>query len=221
MSARKGILKTVLVICLFMALMVGLLINKMLTKPVLNTDQLKERGVFLYDTPRLIKPFSLLDHQGQVFDNNRLKGKWTLVFFGFTFCPDVCPTTLAMLKNALAIIDDKSLLASTQVLMVTVDPARDTVQQLKPYISYFHPDFLGVTGDFLKIHSFATNLSAPFQKVPGGGENYSVDHSAYIFLINPYGDYQGFLKPPFAADTFSLNYQSVRAMYKDYPTAPE
>lgn len=216
MSGAAGIKKTVIIICLFMATMVGLLVHKQLSRPMLTVEELRDHGVFLYDKPRIIKPFSLLDHHGQPFDNKRLQGKWSLVFFGFTYCPDVCPTTMAMMKNMLASIEDKSIVENTQVLMVTVDPARDTVAQLAQYVPYFHPDFIGITGEFLNIHSFATNLSAPFQKVPGGGENYSVDHSAYVFLVNPYGDYQGFFKPPFAADVFKQNYLSVREIYKDY-----
>ncbi len=216
MSAKKGIIKTVIFLCLFMALMVGLLVNKMLSKPVLNTEQLKERGVFLYEQPRIIKPFTLIDQQGQAFNNERLKGHWTLVFFGFTFCADVCPTTLAMLNKAVTSIEDKKLKKSTQVVMVSVDPARDTAAQLQQYMAYFNKDFTGVTGEFLKIHGFATNLGAPFQKVPGGGENYLVDHSGYIFLINPYGDYQGFFKPPFTAEGFVQHYESARALFKDY-----
>lgn len=216
MSAAAGIKKTVFLIFLFMALMLGLLVNKQLSKPMLNIEQLRDQGVFVYDKPRVIKPFTLIDHHEQAFNNERLKGKWTIVFFGFTFCPDICPTTLAMLKNALALIDDKTVLENTQVVLVTVDPARDTPAQLKLYVPYFHKDFIGVTGEFLKIHSFATNLAAPFQKVPGGGENYSVDHSASIYLINPYGDYQGFFKPPFSAEVFVQHYLSIREMYKEY-----
>jgi protein SCO1/2 len=215
MSAAAGIKKTVIIICVFMLAMIGLLVNKQLSKPLLNTEQLRDQGVFLYDKPRIIKPFSLIDHHGQVFDNERLKGKWSLVFFGFTFCADVCPTTMSMLKTMYAGIEDKSMQASTQVLLVSVDPARDTKEQLAQYVPYFNPDFLGVTGEFMSVYGFATNLSAPFQKVPGGGENYVVDHSGYIFLINPRGDYQGFFKPPFDADNFRQHYYSVRDIYHD------
>lgn len=215
MSTFSGIRNTVLAICLFMVAMVGMLVYKQLSRPLLSAEQLRDHGVFMYDNPRIIKPFVLEDHHGQGFDNARLQGQWTIAFFGFTFCPDVCPTTMAMLSQALAGIEDQKILANTQVLLVTVDPARDTVAQLAQYVPYFNPGFLGVTGDFLKIHAFATNLGAPFQKVPGGGDNYAVDHSGYIFLINPRGDYQGFFKPPFAPDTFRQNYLSVRKIYQD------
>ena len=115
----------------------------------------------------------------------------------------------------MSVIEDKSLVESTQVMLVTVDPARDTVEQLGQYVPYFNQSFVGVTGEFLKVHSFATNLSAPFQKVPGGGKNYLVDHSSYIFVINPRGDYHGFFKPPFSPEGFAYNYESVRALHKD------
>lgn len=214
MSAASGIKKTVIIICLFMALFIGLSVHKMLSKPLLSNEQLREHGVFMYDKPRQIKPFKLQDNHGVVFDNTRLKGKWTLVFFGFTYCPDVCPTTLAMLKTMMAGIEDKAIVDSTNIVFLSVDPARDTVAQLNLYVPYFDPTFLGVTGEFMATYGFASNLSAPFQKVPGGGENYSIDHSANIFLINSYGDYQGFFKPPFSADALREYYLSVRHNYQ-------
>ena len=215
MSTKTGIRNTLIVICLFMASMVGLLVHKMMSHPMLTAEQLRDHGVFIYENPRIIKPFSLIDHHGKPFTNERLQKKWTLMFFGYTSCPDVCPTTMAMLKQMVEGIKDKNIQASTQVLMVTVDPARDTVDKMAVYVPYFNKDFTGITGDFLKIHAFATNLGAPFQKVPNGGDNYSVDHSGYIFLVNPRGDAQGFFRPPFSPDSFRQNYLSVREIYQD------
>ena len=89
-----------------------------------------------------------MDHHGQVFDNDRLLGKWTLVFFGFTYCPDICPTTMGFLNELMGQLEGTEA-EDTEVVMVTVDPARDTVEQLASYVPYFNPDFTGVTGDFL------------------------------------------------------------------------
>lgn len=214
-DSRRNIRLTIIVICLFMVAMVGLLVNKQLTQPPMTVQQLRERGVFIFDQPRIIKPFELIDHKGKSFTRERLQGQWTLVFFGFTFCPDICPTTMAMLNTAVSGMEDKSIRNSTGVVMVSVDPARDTVEKLAPYIDYFNPAFTGVTGEFLNIHALATNMNAAFQKVPGGGDNYTVDHSAYVFLVNPKGDYHGFFKPPFNPERFREHYLAVRELYPD------
>ena len=121
--------------------------------------------------------------------------RWTLIFFGFTHCPDICPTTMAELAEL------KSQLAGTEasdarVVMVSVDPARDTPDRLAQYVPYFHPDFIGVTGEFAEILSVAQRLNAPFRKVsePDGG--YQMEHSANVMLMNPRGDYHGFFRAP-------------------------
>lgn len=214
-DSRRNIRLTIIGICLFMAAMIGLLVNKQLSQPAISKEQLREQGVFLFDQPRIIKPFSLLDHHGNAFTEQQLQGQWSLVFFGFTFCPDICPATMAMLNQVVRGIDDPAIAASTRVVLVSVDPARDTVAQLGLYVPYFNPDFTGVTGEFFTIHALATNLNAAFQKVPGGGDNYTVDHSAYVFLVNPRGDYQGFFKPPFDAERFRQHYLAVRELYRD------
>ena len=103
----------------------------------------------------------------------------------------------------------------TQVVLVSVDPARDTVEQLAGYVPYFNPDFIGVTGEFLDIHRFATALNTPFRKVPGQDENYLVDHSANVVLINPRGDYHGFFKAPLDLAKMKITYRSVIALW-DY-----
>ncbi|MGI9294911.1 MAG: SCO family protein, partial [Pseudomonadales bacterium] len=122
-------------------------------------------------------------------------------------------TTLATLrsfKQALA----PELLQDTQVVFVSVDPARDTHTQLAQYVEYFDPDFIGVSGEFLELQRFTQQLNTAFNKVPGGGENYLVDHSANIVLINPRGDYQGFIKPPFDLVRLTHAYEQLRLNYQ-------
>ena len=102
----------------------------------------------------------------------------------------------------------------TQVVLVTVDPARDSVEQLAGYVPYFNADFIGVTGEFLDIHRFATALNTPFRKVPGQDENYLVDHSANVVLINPRGDYHGFFKAPLDLAKMKTTYRSARLLWE-------
>jgi protein SCO1/2 len=97
---------------------------------------------------------------------------------------------------------------------VTVDPARDSVEKLADYVPYFHPDFIGVTGDFLTILSFAGNVNAAFQKIPLEGGNYTMDHSANLFIINDKGDFQGFIKPPLTPEKIAADYEAVRKLYQ-------
>ena len=92
-----------------------------------------------------LAPFSLVDQDGKAFDVDRLKGRWTFMFFGYTNCPDVCPTTLQTMKDAWKLLDKKSL-DKTQMVFVSVDADRDPPAVLKKYVNYFHPDFIGVTG---------------------------------------------------------------------------
>lgn len=212
-DTRKNIRLTVAGLCVFIAAVLGLLVFKQLHQPPMTVEQLREQGVFVFDQPRIVKPFELRSHKDKPFTNADLQDKWSLVFFGFTFCPDICPTTLAMLNQAVKLIEDPEILASTQVVMVSVDPARDTVAQLSQYVPYFNPDFIGVTGEFFNIHAVATNFNAAFQKVPGKDGSYTVDHSAYIFLVNPKGDYHAFMKPPFTAQQIEAHYQAVRALF--------
>ena len=158
-------------------------------------------------------PDRLVDHRGEPFGRARFEGSWSLVFFGFTYCPDICPTTMAQLDDFVGRLEESEA-RDTRVVMVSVDPARDTVEQLARYVPFFNPDFIGVTGDFLDIHRFATALNTPFRKVPGQGDDYLVDHSANVALINPRGDYHGFFKAPLDLGKMELTYRSVRERWK-------
>lgn len=212
-TRHPSIVKTIFFIMGFMLLILGLMVNKLVNPPVLSVEQFKQRGVFLFDTARRIKDFELQDHHGDVFNKEDLQGKWGLAFFGFTNCPDVCPTTLAMLNQVVGQIDVKDIQDTTQVMLFSVDPARDTVETLSTYMPFFNTEFIGVSGNFLQILAFSANLNAPFHKVLTG-DTYTVDHSAYIFLINPHGDYQGFFKPPFDVEDLKQNYLAVREKYQ-------
>ncbi len=202
---------TVLGLCVFMALLVAMLVQRISQPTVLNKSHLSANGAYVFEKPRIIKEFQLVDHYGKAFNKDSLRDKWTLMFFGYTACPDVCPTTLTALTRVYKQLQDTEALKDTQVVLVTVDPARDTVTQLAQYLPYFHEDFIGVTGEFLDIHRLATNVNVAFNKIPGGGENYAVDHSANLVLINPMGDYHGFFKPPFDLAKLKMTYRSIRS----------
>lgn len=115
------------------------------------------------------------------------RGKVVLLYFGYTFCPDICPTSLGFTSQALSMLD-KSELESVQVLFVTVDPERDTLDKLKSYTAYFHPNILGLSGTPDEIAKVAKSYGASYAKQDtGSAGGYVVDHSAYIHVIAPDG----------------------------------
>jgi len=135
-------------------------------------------------------PFTLVDQDGRAVDQRLLTGKWSLVFFGYTYCPDVCPTTLAALGQAMKDLGPAA--GRVQVVFITVDPARDTPGALKRYLSApaFPKNLVGLTGTPAEIAQVAKEYVVYYQK-DGTGPNYTMDHSTAIYLMDPAGRYHG------------------------------
>lgn len=212
-SQARGIRYTVIAVLVFIVVVVAGFVHRIQMPRVLSAAEMKINGLYLLDTPRDLGAFELLDHHGQPFTPASLEGQWSLLFFGFTHCPDVCPTTMSFLNQFSQQLEGTEA-QDTQVIMVSVDPARDTVAQLAGYVPFFNPDFVGVTGEFLDVHRFATALNTPFRKVPGQGDDYQVDHSANVVLINPRGDYHGFFKAPLDLAKMKVTYRSARVLWE-------
>ena len=208
----RGIRLTVLAIVSIAIILVGGFFYAFTRARVMTTEELKSQGAYLYENPRLLPNFTLENDRGERITPTTFQGQWGVVFFGFTYCPDVCPTTLAQLK-AFYLELDPEVQADTQIWLASVDPARDTPEQLHSYLDFFHPAFRGITGDFLEIHRFATSLNIPFTKGPGGGSNYLVEHSANVALINPKGHSVGFFKAPLEISKMKRAYLSIREYY--------
>jgi cytochrome oxidase Cu insertion factor (SCO1/SenC/PrrC family) len=146
-------------------------------------------------------PFELTDHTGKLRTERDFRGKLMLVYFGFTYCPDVCPTDLQAIGLAL----DKLGTAadSVQPLFITVDPERDTPQHLAEYVPMFHPRLIGLTGSAEAIRKAADAYKVYYAKVDppkGDGGYYTVDHTAFIYLMDREGNYLGFFPPGTSAD---------------------
>ena len=208
----RGIRLTLLALAVVITIIVAGFVYRIPMPRILTEEEMKINGLYLLQPPRNFGQLNLVDHRGEAFNNASLQDKWTLVFFGFTYCPDICPTTMSFLNEMMGQLDGTEA-EDTQVVMVTVDPARDTVEQLASYVPYFNPEFIGVTGEFLDIHRFATALNTPFRKVVGEGDDYLIDHSANVVLINPRGDYHGFFKAPLDMAKMKLTYRSARALW--------
>lgn len=156
-------------------------------------------GQFLtYPEPKVVTPVILQGGNGEAFPVEQLKGRWSLVFFGFTHCPDACPMALATLKAVSNKWSDLPLERQPQVLFVSVDPERDTPEMLQRYVHFFSPDFLTATADHSIMLPWTRSLGVVYEQVANAGEDsdYSVDHSTSILVFNPELEMVGMLRPP-------------------------
>ena len=136
-------------------------------------------------------PFELVDHWGEKVTDADFKGANTLIFFGYTFCPDVCPTTLTNLSTALDILGDDA--ADMNVLFISVDPERDKPEYLKDYLQHFHPAIIGLTGDPIQIKKVAKAYGVYYAKAQEDGaepDDYYMDHTALVFMMGTDGEYK-------------------------------
>ncbi|HEY0962428.1 MAG TPA: SCO family protein [Pseudomonadales bacterium] len=209
----KGVARTVIACVAFMALLLGLLVHKILSPAVMSPAQLAENGLFVYEVPRAVTPFALTDHEGAAFTQERLAGKWSLLFFGYTFCPDICPITLATIRQFEQLLQeaDPEAAAQLQVAMISVDPQRDTPEKLAAYMGYFNPAYVGATGEYIDIFNLGRQLNVAFGYTPMEDGEYLVNHSGEILLINPRGEFHGFFKVPHDPEKMLRNFRSVYA----------
>ena len=158
--------------------------------------------------PRTALPdFQLRDHSGKTFTRASLAGRWHLVFPGFTHCPDICPTTLATLNQVHQQLGQQS--ARLGVVLLTVDPARDTPAVLSRYLAHFSTDFIGITGDGAQLETLYTGLGVQHIRIPGANGEYSVDHSAALLLLDPETHLAGYFRPPFNVQALVEDLQRV------------
>lgn len=177
------------------ALVTGLFIYTSVSNK--NEALLHPEYALYYQQTREIKPFEMTDHQGQVFNKQSFIGKWSWLFFGYTSCPDVCPTTLQELNFS---FDELQAISPiNQVLLVTVDPSRDSQEKLAQYINYFHKDFIALRAGHEVLFPFARNLGLMYAITDDAEtkakDSYLVDHSASIVLVNPQGKIAAIFKP--------------------------
>ena len=151
----------------------------------------------LYDVPRTLPAFSLAGAGGMPLTVDHLRRRWTLVFLGFTHCPDVCPTTLAQLAVAEKQWQDLPEPRRPRILFVSVDPERDTADAAQQYAHHFSPHILAATGERSALERFTQSLSLVFAKIPLGPSSYTIDHSSAIVLLDPEGRVAGAIRPPF------------------------
>lgn len=159
--------------------------------------------------PQALPATQLVNQSGASFDRSQLEGRWSLLFFGFTHCPGICPmtlTTLAQVKKQLSgKLPGEEL---PQVVLVSVDPERDTPERLAGYVTQFDPAFIGITGSDAAIDEFAGALGIAHKKV-GAGADYMIDHTAAITMVDPKGRRVAVFSAPFTAEHLAADYLRV------------
>ena len=184
-------------------------------------------GVQSVIPPEKLPTFSLVDQHGQAFTRTQLLGKWTIMFFGYTHCPDFCPTTLAGLNSAYHRLEQQApkLAASTQVVFVSVDPFRDTQPILRDFVSHFNKDFLGATGPAAQLHRLTDPLGASYDYTDADShalfpddkrptqKDYVVDHSSSLYIVDDKARLVTWVLPPHTAQRIVSVYEHIRSQY--------
>ena len=179
----------------FIALVIGVVVAITIAPPGgTNATQ----HVSLYPQARALPSFQLVDHNKQTFTAANLIGHWSLVFVGYTYCPDICPTTLAELKSVYPDLQKIPSDFPIQIVLLSVDPKRDTPERLNEYINFFHPDFIAVSGEHSQLFPLVRAMGMMYSMSQStDNPNYLVDHSSSVVVVNPKAQVIGRFKPEF------------------------
>ena len=164
-----------------------------------------EAGTWFGEQARALPEFELRDHNRQALRRADLSGKWSLIFFGYTHCPDICPASLQTMADMVRAIDDPDVANALRVYFVSVDPERDKPDVLASYVTYFNPDFVGATAEMEKLEALTRPLGIAhgFRNKVAGNPVYDVDHSASIVLVNPRAEFAGLFGAPHDAQAMA------------------
>lgn len=183
-----------------LAVFFGVWSQNMVSQEERKEEALPLEKVTLLPEAQALQSFELKSSQGQAFTNENLKGHFSLVFFGFTHCPGLCPTTLSILNQVHQKLGEDNHLVKPQVLFVSVDPERDSDAIIKQYLAKFNKEFIGLTGKAEAVSSLAKQLGVLYMKVipehPTSKKDYMVDHTGAVMLINPEGKFAGIFTTP-------------------------
>lgn len=160
--------------------------------------------------PRKISHFELKGLDNQPFNNQTLQGQWTLLFFGFTQCGSVCPTTMAELKKMMTLLREQHVSPLPHVVMITLDPKRDSLKRLTQYVHAFDPAFDGARGVNPRVHALTQELGIAYTQVKGvDEEEYNIEHTGTLMLINPEGNLMAFFTTPHHAALIADDYKHL------------
>ncbi len=188
------------------AVLIGIVAGMVLLKPAAT----EIRSGTMLKTPRPVIDFALNNADGRPFTKADLMGHWTVIFPGFTFCPDVCPTTLTTLRVVHEKLGDAA--GKVQIVLLSVDPERDTPEKLGAYVHAFSPDFFGITGPTTQLDPLSQSLGFVYTRVPGATpETYTIDHSAALIVIGPDARLHGYFTPPYKVDALVADLRALVA----------
>ena len=170
-------------------------------KPTLLTGKILTR-------PMELDNFELIDQNNQTFNSENLKGNWTILFFGYTNCPDVCPTTIYKLAEVKNDVNQNLPSKNFNTVLVTLDPDRDTPERLDEYIGYFDESMLGVTGTYENIQSFTSSLSVFYQRI-NKEDGYDFNHTASIFVFDKDGSLFATMSPANTIDELRDDFYTI------------
>ena len=201
---------TLILLFLVVVLIFGMVIGRQVffvgeQKPTPPPD-LSDVNTYVYEEPRPLTDFQLLDENGQPFTPDDLKGHWTFAFVGFTNCPDICPAAMANLRRTDSLLPPT--LPQPEYLLISADPKHDTPAKLKDYVGFFGDNFHGVTGKLETLRALAKSLGAVFVHRDVDGE-LMVDHSGHFALINPEGKVAAVLQPPHSPEAIADAFRQI------------
>ena len=210
----KNIKISLALIILFMTAVLSLFINKLTTPRYLSEPELLVNGYYQFTNPKEFSNFQILTSKDVVIDKDIFKGKWTLIYFGYTRCPAECPVAMSLIRALYSTLGSKGFnMDNKQMLLVTIDPENDTPNDVDEYAKAFNKSFVGARGDRPMLLSMTKQLNVAVVEPPKGMRDGHMEHleshSNNIILINPDEQYVGFFRPPFDEEKFLLTYQSV------------
>ncbi len=165
------------------------------------------KNAVLYPTPRSVPDFKLTQANGQPLTPDSWRGHWNVVYFGYTSCPDVCPTTLATFKQVWRDLGDQR--ADVRFDFISVDPQRDTPEKLAKYVAFFSPDFIAATGPDDELTKLTRGLGLLYTRTTDANGTIEVDHSGSVVIIDPQANLRGIFRPPFAASDVTADLQAL------------
>lgn len=210
LSSLKRPLLTLAIAMAFLALLFGAWFGYNLHKK----QNVEFATATILPQAKTISSFQLIDDNEHAFTNDNLKGHWSLVFFGFTSCPDLCPTTLTTLNAAYQKLEAAHQAPMPQVVFISVDPERDTPPHLNDYMSSFNKNFIGATGTKEQIDKLTQELSVLYMKVTqANSDSYTIDHSGTILVIDPAGNWYALFNTPHDANNIAKDFQAIVSQY--------
>lgn len=171
-----------------------------------------ESGTALTGQERPVVAFKMTDKNGQTFTEEGFKGQWNYVFFGFTSCGYICPTTLKTLADAIRVLEQNDQAEDVRGIFISTDPDRDSVEKVKNYVEGFHPQLQGIRGDIKELSKLTRQLGVIFVKTdnPDDPDNYDMEHSAQILVVNPEGEFAAVLSPPHTSEALANDMMTLK-----------